>query len=77
VDPLLEVIPPVPVRPVVPAGIPARAVAGLVAPGLVAATLVVAGKAANLKDGVVIGRKSLDGGAAAKKLDHLIAISNA
>ena len=42
-----------------------------------AATLVVAGKAANLKDGVLIGRKSLDGGAAAKKLDHLIAVSNA
>ncbi|WP_315832971.1 anthranilate phosphoribosyltransferase [Bradyrhizobium prioriisuperbiae] len=42
-----------------------------------AATLVVAGKVANLKDGVVIGRKSLDSGAAAKKLDHLIAVSNA
>lgn len=42
-----------------------------------AATLVVAGKVANLKDGVAIGKKSLDSGAAAKKLDHLIAVSNA
>ncbi len=42
-----------------------------------AAALVVAGKAKDLKDGVVIGKKSLDSGAAAKKLDHLIAVSNA
>lgn len=42
-----------------------------------AATLVVAGRVKDLREGVVIGKKSLDSGAAAKKLDHLIAVSNA
>ena len=41
-----------------------------------AATLIVAGRAKDLKDGVTLGRKSIDSGAAAKKLDHLIAVSN-
>ena len=39
--------------------------------------IVVAGRAKDLKEGVVIGKKSLDSGAAAQKLDHLIAVSNA
>jgi anthranilate phosphoribosyltransferase len=41
-----------------------------------AAALVVAGKAKTLKDGVALGTKSLDGGAAAVKLKQLIAVSN-
>ncbi len=41
-----------------------------------AATLIVAGRAATLKQGVAIGRDSLDSGAAAAKLKHLIAVSN-
>src|SRR5689334_19161652 len=42
-----------------------------------AAALIVAGKARDLKEGVAMGTKSLDGGAAAAKLKHLIAVSNA
>jgi anthranilate phosphoribosyltransferase len=42
-----------------------------------AAALIVAGRARDLKEGVAIGTKSLDGGAAAAKLKHLIAVSNA
>jgi anthranilate phosphoribosyltransferase len=41
-----------------------------------AAALIVAGRAATLKEGVAIGRNSLDSGAAAAKLKHLIAVSN-
>ena len=41
-----------------------------------AATLIVAGSVKNLKEGVAIGAKSLDSGAAAAKLKHLIAVSN-
>ena len=41
-----------------------------------AAALIVAGKAKNLKDGVVLGAKSLDSGAAMDKLKRLIAVSN-
>lgn len=41
-----------------------------------AAALVVAGHAADLKEGVAMGTRSLDSGAAAKKLEHLIAVSN-
>lgn len=41
-----------------------------------AAALLVAGRAKDLKDGVAIGTKSLDSGAAAAKLKHLIAVSN-
>src|SRR6266849_40935 len=41
-----------------------------------AATLIVAGRAGNLKEGVAIGTKSLDSGAAAARLKHLIAVSN-
>jgi anthranilate phosphoribosyltransferase len=41
-----------------------------------AAALIVAGHAKNLKDGVAMGTKSLDGGAAAARLKHLIAVSN-
>jgi anthranilate phosphoribosyltransferase len=41
-----------------------------------AAALVVAGNAKTLKDGVALGTKSLDGGAAAAKLKQLIAVSN-
>jgi len=41
-----------------------------------AAALVVAGKARTLKDGVALGTKSLDSGAAADKLKQLIAVSN-
>ena len=41
-----------------------------------AAALVVAGKVASLKDGVALGTKSLDSGAAAAKLKQLIAVSN-
>jgi anthranilate phosphoribosyltransferase len=41
-----------------------------------AAALIVAGRARDLKEGVAIGIKSLDGGAAAAKLKHLVAVSN-
>jgi anthranilate phosphoribosyltransferase len=41
-----------------------------------AAALIVAGKAKNLKDGVALGAKSLDSGAALNKLKQLIAVSN-
>src|SRR5216683_3208467 len=41
-----------------------------------AATLIVAGRAGNLKEGVAIGTKSLDSGAAAARLKHLVAVSN-
>jgi anthranilate phosphoribosyltransferase len=41
-----------------------------------AAALIVAGRAKDLKEGVAIGTKSLDGGAAAAKLKQLVAISN-
>jgi anthranilate phosphoribosyltransferase len=40
-----------------------------------AAALIVAGRAKTLKDGVAIGAKSLDSGAAAARLKHLIAVS--
>jgi len=40
------------------------------------AALIVAGRAKNLKEGVALGIKSLDSGAAAAKLKHLIAVSN-
>ena len=40
-----------------------------------AAALIVAGRAANLGEGVAIGAKSLDSGAAAARLKHLIAVS--
>ncbi|MGY3622236.1 anthranilate phosphoribosyltransferase [Bradyrhizobium sp. USDA 10063] len=42
-----------------------------------AAALIVAGRAKTLKEGVALGQKSLDSGAAAARLQHLIAISNA
>jgi len=41
-----------------------------------AAALVVAGRAKDLKEGVAIGTKSLDSGAANARLKHLIAVSN-
>ncbi len=41
-----------------------------------AAALIVAGRAGTLKDGVELGRNSIDSGAAAAKLKHLIAVSN-
>jgi anthranilate phosphoribosyltransferase len=41
-----------------------------------AAALIVAGRAKDLKEGVAIGVKSLDGGAAAAKLKQLVAVSN-
>jgi len=41
-----------------------------------AAAFVVAGRAKNLKEGVALGANSLDSGAAAAKLKHLIAVSN-
>ncbi|WP_213740921.1 anthranilate phosphoribosyltransferase [Bradyrhizobium sp. dw_411] len=41
-----------------------------------AAALIVAGKAANLKEGVALGTQSLDSGAAAARLKQLIAVSN-
>ncbi|MCA6108016.1 anthranilate phosphoribosyltransferase [Bradyrhizobium cenepequi] len=42
-----------------------------------AAALIVAGRAKTLKEGVALGQKSLDSGAAAARLKHLIAVSNA
>jgi anthranilate phosphoribosyltransferase len=41
-----------------------------------AATFIVAGKVKTLKDGVALGARSLDSGAAAAKLKQLIAVSN-
>ena len=41
-----------------------------------AAALIVAGRAKSLKEGVAIGTKSLDTGAAAARLKHLIVVSN-
>ena len=41
-----------------------------------AAALIVAGRAKDLKEGVAIGVKSLDSGAAAARLKHLVAVSN-
>jgi anthranilate phosphoribosyltransferase len=41
-----------------------------------AAALIVAGRATTLKEGVAMGLKSLDSGAAAARLKQLIAISN-
>ncbi|WP_028136190.1 anthranilate phosphoribosyltransferase [Bradyrhizobium japonicum] len=41
-----------------------------------AAALIVAGRAKDLKEGVAIGTKSLDSGAANMRLKHLIAVSN-
>jgi len=41
-----------------------------------AAALIVAGRARTLKEGVEIGQKSLDSGAAAARLKHLVAVSN-
>jgi anthranilate phosphoribosyltransferase len=41
-----------------------------------AAALIVSGRAATLKEGVAIGTKSLDSGAAAARLKHLVAVSN-
>ncbi len=40
-----------------------------------AAALIVAGRAADLREGVALGAKSLDSGAAAARLKHLIAVS--
>ena len=42
-----------------------------------AAAFIVAGKAKDLKEGVALGTKSLDSGAAAEKLNRLVAVSNA
>ncbi|WP_439397751.1 anthranilate phosphoribosyltransferase [Bradyrhizobium sp. PMVTL-01] len=42
-----------------------------------AAALVVAGRASNLQEGVALGQESLDRGAAAARLNRLIAVSNA
>jgi anthranilate phosphoribosyltransferase len=41
-----------------------------------AAALIVAGKAGDLKEGVAIGTKTLDSGAAAARLKQLVAVSN-
>ena len=41
------------------------------------AALVVAGKAKNIREGVALGAKALDGGAANARLEKLIAVSNA
>ncbi|MGP8123061.1 MAG: anthranilate phosphoribosyltransferase [Xanthobacteraceae bacterium] len=41
-----------------------------------AAALIVAGRVSDLKEGVALGRHSIDSGAAANKLDRLIAVSN-
>jgi anthranilate phosphoribosyltransferase len=42
-----------------------------------AATLIVAGRAKDLKEGVALGTKSLDSGAASSTLSRLVAVSNA
>ena len=41
-----------------------------------AAALIVAGRAKNLREGVALGTQSIDSGAAAARLKHLIAVSN-
>ena len=41
-----------------------------------AAALIVAGRAKDLKEGVALGTKSLDSGAAAARLKHLVAVSD-
>jgi anthranilate phosphoribosyltransferase len=41
-----------------------------------AAALIVAGRAKDLREGVALGAKSIDNGAAAARLKHLIAVSN-
>jgi anthranilate phosphoribosyltransferase len=41
-----------------------------------AAALIIAGRAKDLKEGVAIGARSLDSGAAAARLKHLVAVSN-
>jgi anthranilate phosphoribosyltransferase len=41
-----------------------------------AAALIVAGRVTNLREGVALGIKSLDSGAALEKLKRLIAVSN-
>jgi anthranilate phosphoribosyltransferase len=41
-----------------------------------AAALIVAGKARDLREGVALGTRSLDSGAAAARLKHLVAVSN-
>jgi anthranilate phosphoribosyltransferase len=41
-----------------------------------AAALVVAGRAKDLKEGVALGTKSIESGAAAARLKHLVAVSN-
>jgi anthranilate phosphoribosyltransferase len=41
-----------------------------------AAALIVAGRAKTLKEGVAMAAESVDSGAAAARLKHLIAISN-
>jgi anthranilate phosphoribosyltransferase len=41
-----------------------------------AATLVVAGRAGNLREGLALGTRSIDDGAAAERLKRLIAVSN-
>jgi anthranilate phosphoribosyltransferase len=41
-----------------------------------AAALIVAGRAKTLKEGVALGAKSLDSGAALARLQRLIAVSN-
>ena len=41
-----------------------------------AAAFIVAGRVNDLKEGVALGQQSIDSGAAAKKLDQLIAVSN-
>jgi thymidine phosphorylase len=42
-----------------------------------AAALIVAGKVKDVKEGVALGQKSLDSGAALEKLKRLVAVSNA
>lgn len=42
-----------------------------------AAALLVTGKAKDIKEGVALGQKSLDSGAALAKLKQLVAVSNA
>ncbi len=41
-----------------------------------AATLIVAGRAGDLKEGMTLGKRSIDDGAAAERLKRLIAVSN-
>jgi anthranilate phosphoribosyltransferase len=41
-----------------------------------AAALIVAGRAKSLKEGVRLGTQSIDTGAAAARLKHLVAVSN-